>query len=385
MWGNPPRVIAMTGPIARLDDWLRGSFVEHNTMLEEAYFGAGVDLLDDPSLDRHKDAVLNDGAAHAGALAAFPERAAERYEVLGMVGYVLGACGRHEREDPDVLAPVWDVARRLGDGLGVAPRYVFSHQTFSNTARDGRPRTFTALPDEARFVELNALGVLGYVRSAAALRRIPALGASNPLAGYLLNLAKEALDDVLAFNRRVAREVSVDRFFRNVRPYFKPHRVGDAVYRGVNAGDFAAINEIDVLTGVADPGDPFYAGIVDEKIPYLPPDEQRALREIGTLDSLLESFEREAAARVTPQLRENAHRFLAVCRAHGAAYSFHHTALVKPFIERPAAAMPPERQDSLSASGPPLDEVISFLDRLRALRSDRAPFRRLEELVGTPG
>jgi hypothetical protein len=377
--------MAMTGPIARLDDWLRTSFVEHNTLLEEAYFAAGVEVLDDPSLDSHKDAVLVDGAAHAGAIDAFPDRAADRYEILGMVGYVLGACRRHEREDPELLAPVWDVARRLGDGLGVAPRYVFAHQTFFNTARDGRPRTFTALPDEARFVELNALGVLGYVRSAAALRRIPALGVSGPLAGYLLDLAKEALDDVLAFNQRVAREVSVDRFFRNVRPYFKPHRVGDAVYRGVNAGDFAAINEIDVLTGVCDPRDPFYASIVSEKIPYLPPGEHRALREVGTLDSLLESFEREAASRVTPQLRENAHRFLAVCRAHGVAYAFHHTALVKPFIERPAAALPPERQDSVSASGPPLDEVIALLDRLRALRSDRTPFRRLQELVGVAG
>jgi len=79
------------------------------------------------------------------------------------------------------------------------------------------------------------------------------------------------------------------------------------------------------------------------------------------------------------------HRFLAVCRAHGAAYAFHHTALVKQFIENPAAVLPPERQDSLSASGPPLDEVIALLDRLRALRSDRAPFRRLQELVGEKG
>ena len=30
------------------------------------------------------------------------------------------------------------------------------------------------------------------------------------------------------------------RFFFCARPYYKPHRVGKEVYRGANAGDFAA-------------------------------------------------------------------------------------------------------------------------------------------------
>ena len=181
--------------------------------------------------------------------------------------------------------------------------------------------------------------------------------------------------------QRIARELSVDRFFRNIRPYFKPHRVGDVVHRGVNAGDFSAINEIDVLLGLCDPGDPFYASIVAEKIPFVPPDEQRALRELDGAGALLARYEAEAENGVTAQLHDNARRFLAVCRAHGHAYAFHHTALVKPFLERPAADAPPDRVAELSASGPPLHEVIATLDRLRVLRTDRAPLEGLRNLI----
>jgi len=80
---------------------------------------------------------------------------------------------------------------------------------------------------------------------------------------------------------------------------------------------------------------------------------------------------------VTPQLRANAERFAAVGRAHGAAYAFHHHALVKPFLERPAAAIPPDRYAALSASGPPLADVVAHLGRLLALRTDREPVERL--------
>jgi hypothetical protein len=360
--------------IAALDRWLRMDFVEHNTALEEAYFAAGAEFLDDPALDGHKHALLREGAAHAGAIDTFPERADDRYELLGMVGFVLGACRRHETEDAELLAPVWAIAERLAGELSVAPRYVFAHQAFYNTAVGGRFRTFTSLEAEATFVELNALSVLAYGRAAAALRDILPLGVSNPIAGHLLDTAREALEDVLACNQRLAREVPVDRFFRNIRPYFKPYRVGAAIHRGANAGDFSAINEIDVLLGLCDPDDPFYAAIVAEKLPFVPPAHRRALAELGAAGSLLERFEAE----MTPALRDHARRFLAVCRAHGAAYAFHHHALVKPFLERPAAAIPPDRAALLSASGPPLSEVIAQLTRLRELRTDRSRLRRLQ-------
>jgi hypothetical protein len=82
-------------------------------------------------------------------------------------------------------------------------------------------------------------------------------------------------------------------------------------------------------------------------------------------------------------LRDNARLFLQVCRAHAAAYGFHHTGLVKPFLVRPAAAAPPARQAGLTASGPPLEEVVEQLERLRALRTSRVPQQRLAALAGT--
>jgi hypothetical protein len=152
---------------------------------------------------------------------------------------------------------------------------VFARQAFFNTAAAGASVRSRKLPDETRFVELNGLGVLAYAWAAAALRQIAPMGVSNPIAAHLLDAARSALEEVLALNQRIAREVSVDRFFLNIRPYFKPYRVGDAIYRGANAGDFSAINEIDVLLGLCDMSDPFYASLVAEKIPFVPPNEQR--------------------------------------------------------------------------------------------------------------
>ena len=54
---------------------------------------------------------------------------------------------------------------------------------------------------------------------------------------------------------------------------------------------------------------------------------------------------------------------------------------MRPFLERPAAAMPPDRVAAVSASGPPLAEVVAALDRLRTLRSDRSRLARLLALT----
>lgn len=78
--------------------------------------------------------------------------------------------------------------------------------------------------------------------------------------------------------RALARSLDPDRFFLNVRPYFKPHVVCGTEYRGVNAGDFAAVSEIDLALGLCDVGDPFYQRILAEKYPYLPPEDQPGLR-----------------------------------------------------------------------------------------------------------
>ncbi len=333
--------------ISDLEHWLRTDFVDLNTVLEEAYAGA-------PVTARPEAAVLrDDGAALVGRLDELPDDRLARYQLLGAVGFYLAACARHEVAAPESAQAV---AGRLGLSLGVAPRFVFAHESTHNPTVDGVFRTFTRLPDEHTFITYNALGVLAYERAAAALRAIPAIGVSGRLAGYLLDEAAAALGDVLRFNQRLAAELDVTRFFRNVRPYFTPHEVCGVEYRGANAGDFASVNEIDLALGLCDPRDPFYQRLLAEKYPYVPPEHQPRLRAVPV--SLLDLFEADGSA--------NVDRYLAVCRAHGAAYSFHHHKLVRPFLVTPAGAAPP---DGISASGPPLAVVVAGLARLVDLRA----------------
>jgi hypothetical protein len=200
--------------------------------------------------------------------------------------------------------------------------------------------------------------VLAYQRAAHALRR--AGGTVGRLTAYLLDDAHAALGEVLGFNRALAAELDRDRFFYNIRPYFKPHLVSGIEYRGANAGDFAAVNEIDLALGLCDLGDPFYQRILAEKYPYVPPEDQWRLRRPPT--NLLDRLEPGDAG---------VDRFLAVCRAHGAAYAFHHHRLVTPFLAEPAATASPERLAKLTASGPPLDVVLAGLSRLVDLRAAR--------------
>jgi hypothetical protein len=112
--------------------------------------------------------------------------------------------------------------------------------------------------------------------------------------------------------------------------------------------------------------------------PALDEHKHRLLREgaarAGAIDELPEqSFERYELLACC--------RFLAVCRAHSRAYTFHHAALVKRFLEGPARSVPPARVASLSAGGPPLAEVAGLLEQLRALRADTAPLERLRSLI----
>ncbi|MEU4332033.1 monodechloroaminopyrrolnitrin synthase PrnB family protein [Nonomuraea dietziae] len=364
-----------------LDQWIRGEFVDLNTKLEEAYFSARSEVLTDrPDLDKLKQAIVREGSRLISQIADEgkpPMSQQERYELLGLVGFYLAACRRHEADLPGgvnagALSPAWSLAGLLGASLGVAPRYVFAHQSLFNPSVRDTYRTFTALDDERVFITTNGLAVLAYQRAAAALRQIPAMGVSSPLATYLFEDARAALDDVLRFNRTLSETLDVDRFFFNIRPYFKTYRVGDAEYRGANAGDFAAINEIDLLLGVCSARDPFYQHVLAEKYAYVPPEDQSRLRSAVSGGTLLDSFLREATpGPLTPQFRHNTELFLAICRAHGAAYTFHHHKLVKPFLEAPAGTEPQGQARGITASGPPLEAVISGLARLSDLRAAR--------------
>lgn len=335
--------------VTDLTRWLATDFVDTNTSLEEAYFATRTVLVrDDTDLDQRRHALRDDGAALVTRVV---DAQGDPYDLLGAVGLYLAACRRHEIDVPEQAQAV---AGRLGLALGVAPRLVFAHLSTHNPAT----RTFTHLPDERTFIDHNGLAVLAYERAAAALRRVPSVTAG--LAGALFDDALTALDAVLTTNRALAAALDRDRFFLNLRPYFAPHPVCGTQYRGANAGDFAAVTEIDLALGLCDLSDPFYQRIVAEKYPYVPPRDQPRLRTPPA--NLLTFVEQDTT---------HTDRFLAVCRAHGAAYAFHHHRLVVPYLAEPADTVPPDRLARLTASGPPLDVVLATLSRLVDLRAAR--------------
>jgi hypothetical protein len=393
--------VVTTDPIDQLDGWLRGDFVRINTALEEKYFAGRIDVIGGrPDVDELKTQLLRQGGPLMERLAGMPDLPADphaSYRLLGLVGHYLAACQRHEafasaqgyggtrpldREGGRQAA--WAVSTRIGNTLGVVPRLVFAHQSLFNDAIAGRYRTFTSLPDEDIFIRFNALGVLAYYRAAEALRGIVNLGVSSVVAAYLFDEAEAALADVLKFNQDLAKQLNIERFFFNIRPYFKTYRVGDVDYRGANAGDFSAINEIDVTLGLCRMDDPFYRAIVREKARYVPPDDQRILESLDRRPSLLRAFCDELDSHgATPEWRANAARFLAVCKAHAAAYAFHHQRLVKAYVEAPSKTAQSAHTAGVTSSGPPLDEVMGMLQRLLDLRiaRDHQDIARLQQAI----
>ncbi|HYE87254.1 MAG TPA: monodechloroaminopyrrolnitrin synthase PrnB family protein [Vicinamibacterales bacterium] len=379
----------MHDPIERLDAWLRTDFIRINTALEDAYFADRVDVIHGrPALDALKLDLLRQGGALMEALvdAALPDRPNARYRLLGLVGHYLAACQRHEAPLSDQQGArhaAWLVSTRIGASLNVVPRLVFAHQSLFNESVDGRFRTFTALPDEEIFIRLNALGVVAYQRAADALHGVSDAGVTSAVASYLLDGAEAALLDVLRFNQDLSKQLNVERFFFNIRPYFKTYRVGERDYRGANAGDFSAINEIDVTLGLCRMDDHFYRAIVDEKLSHVPPDDRRTLETLDQRRSLLDAFIRELELYgPTARWKANVDRFLRVCKAHGAGYAHHHNRLVKAYVEAPSKTMASAHSAGITSSGPPLGELMAMLQRLSDLRLGRGPQRaQLERLA----
>ncbi|WP_350636017.1 monodechloroaminopyrrolnitrin synthase PrnB family protein, partial [Pseudoalteromonas sp. GW168-MNA-CIBAN-0100] len=140
-------------------------------------------------------------------------------------------------------------------------------------------KRFTNLPDEKLFIDYNTQGILAYKRASDALLKILPLGISHPTCAELLKVAKQALIDVIESNNALYTQLDTERFFNCVRPYYKPHRVGNEIYRGANAGDFAGINVIDMLLGLCNANEPSYSQMLVDKFLYMMPEDQQILRE----------------------------------------------------------------------------------------------------------
>lgn len=367
----------MIPSVRAFDCWIRGSFADMNTELEEVYFAQQNRTAVATAGASIKQCMVDEGRRFISVLLKegnTDEGFDNGFDLLGSVGMFMAACRRHEitepaREKTSPLIEASALALQLGASLGVTPRFATSHLTTHNHAVNGRYKSFTTLSDEYLFLDYNMRGVLAYKRAADALVRILPLGVSHPVAFDLFVVAKDALQDVIAYNDTLYAQLDTDRFFNCVRPYYKPHRVGLHIYRGANAGDFAGINVIDMLLGLCRADNASYSQLLVDKFLYMMPDDQALLRDCMRRQSLLNSF-LDVLDEYSGQqwFQKNAKIFLEVCAAHGATAVQHHDQLVSKFIEKPAAGLPQENLDNITASGPPLPVLINSLEKLRDLR-----------------
>jgi hypothetical protein len=367
----------MSNNAEAFEHWIRTSFVQMNTELEELYFGQ-----EDRSRvigvgDGIKHALRDEGQAHVIALRAegnTGEGFESAFGVLGNVGMYLGALRRHEltnpaREERSPFPEASSLAIHCGASLGMAPRFATAHLTIHNRARAGLRKSFTSLADEFLFIDENTRGILSLQRAADALTGIVHLGVSSPVADVMFDAAKHSLGEVIRANGRLMTRLDVERFFHCVRPYYKPYRVGRQEYRGANAGDFSGINELDLLLGLCRANDPYYGQLLVDKMLFMLPGDQARLKDCmarkSLLDELLELLPAHAG---TDWFQRNAGSFLEVCDLFGQAAAQHHDQLVKRFIEQPAKRLGEEQSQGLTASGPPLPVLLRSLEVLRDLR-----------------
>lgn len=359
------------------DRWIRTSFVEMNTELENLYFaqerrerviGVG-DALKAQLRDEghaHVVTLLGEGNTGDGFESAFG--------VLGSVGMYLGALRRHEltnpaREQRSPFPEASSLALHTGASLGMAPRFSTGHLATHNRAIAGVRKSFTSLPDEFLFIDENTRGILSFQTVADALMRIVHVGVSSPVADVLFETAKRSLEEVLRSNDRLFQQLDVSRFFYSVRPYYKPYRVGRQEYRGANAGDFSGINEIDLLLGLCRASDAYYAQLLVDKMLFMLPMDQERLRDCMTRVSLIDEL-----LTLAPQhsradwFQKNAAACLELCDLFGHTALQHHNQLVARFIEAPAAHLPEESLEGITASGPPLPVLLRSLEILRDMR-----------------
>ena len=363
-----------------LDGWIRSSFRAMNTELEELYFAQEDRANVEGVGEGIKKTLADEGLALVRPLVAegnTNEGFERTFATLGNLGLLFAALRRHELTNParEQKSP-FDDASALGmhiaASLGVVPRFANVHLNHHNRAVDGAPKSFTTLIDEKIFNDYNTFSILCYQRAGDALARIPALGISNPATTLLLNDARAALDDVFKYNEILFNKLNPDRFFYSVRPYFKHYRVGRQEYRGANAGDFSAINEIDLLLGVCRGNDPYYAQLLVDKMLYMTPEDQARLRMALTykplLDEFVEAIDRSARSE---WFKTNAGLFLDVCAAHGRAAAQHHDKLVDTYIVKKTHELEQRHMAQITASGPPLHVLIRALEKLRDLRGAR--------------
>ncbi|OEG73782.1 tryptophan 2,3-dioxygenase [Shewanella colwelliana] len=367
----------MSEHVQAFDRWIREEFVTLNSALERLYLQQN-----DPANvkgvgDELKSTLAEQGRVLIKALVEegnTDEGFDSAFDLLGNVGLYMAACRRHEitepsRETSSPLIEASALAMHIGASIGVTPRFATAHLTTHNRAVNGVFKRFTDLDDEKLFVDYNTKGILAYKRAADALLKIQPLGISHPISADLFTAALKALQEVIASNQILFERLDKAMFFNCVRPYYKPHRVGQQVYRGANAGDFAGINVIDLQLGLCFANEPSYSQLLVDKFLYMMPEDQRILRDCMRRSSIMDEFLAAQEHAEEEWYQQNLSLFLAVCQCHGETAIQHHNQLVEKYITEPSTRMVQEHMEKVTASGPPLAVLLSALEKLRDRRA----------------
>jgi len=150
------------------DRWIRSSFVQLNTELENLYFSREDRAQVEGCGESLKATLRDEGHVHVVALLAegnTGEGFDSAFGVLGNVGMYLAALRRHEltnpmREERSPFVEASSLALHVGASLGMAPRFATAHLATHNKAVAGIRKSFTSLPDEFLFLGENTRGIL---------------------------------------------------------------------------------------------------------------------------------------------------------------------------------------------------------------------------------
>jgi len=364
--------------VETFDNWIRTSFAEINTELEGIYFTQEDRSAIEPAGENLRTQLVDEGRDHIINLLKegnTDEGFDQAFGLLGDVGFYMAACRRHlitepTRERTSPLKEASALAMELGASLGVIPRFATSHLATHNPSKNGTYKSFTTLSDEYLFLDYNTRSVFAFKRAADALVRILPMGISHPVSYHLLMDAKIALEDVFKINEELFKLLDIDQFFYSVRPYYKPVRVGRHEYRGANAGDFAGINEVDILLGLCNANNMSYSQLLVDKLLYMMPDDQARLRDVLRRTSLLDNIMAIDKKHTSEDwYQRNVGLFIEVAEAHGRTATQHHDQLVNKFIQKPSSALPEQDLKNITASGPPLHVLLDSLEKLRDLRT----------------
>jgi hypothetical protein len=369
--------MTMTQNTQTFDHWIRTGFVEINNQLEAVYAQQEDRANVEGVGEKLKNQLVEQGNALIQALVSegnTDEGFDAAFDLLGNVGLFMAACRRHEitepsRERTSPLNEASALAMHIGASIGMAPRFATAHLCTHNKANNGVYKRFTDLDAEKIFVDYNTKAILAYKRASDALLRIQPLGISHPVTADLLKTAALALDDVLESNTTLFEKLTDEAFFYQVRTYYKPYKVGNQTYRGANAGDFAGINVIDLLTGLCNANEASYSQMLVDKFMFMMPEDQKTLRDCMRLPSLMDDFLDQQHLADENWYQDNLTLFLNVCDKHGATADQHHDQLIEKYIAVPAKTMEQQHMDKVTASGPPLQALMASLENLRDRRA----------------